>query len=161
MEFDSYKTFDKIAILQPNLIELLNPHLKRDSNKNHYFEKIRKAEIFYQKLISFKGNLKISTIRNDELDSSSEMQKLDVVARNEKNKENELLKSSKRLKENPDENKKENECNGVNDTGSNLKILNKKKSFVDLSKSIKSQFIEDEKVIEEQGRTITTTCNIQ
>ena len=46
VEFDSYKTFDKIAILQPNLIELLNPHLKRDSNKNHY------SEINYHKLVS-------------------------------------------------------------------------------------------------------------
>lgn len=48
--FNRYHIFESTNILQPNLIELLNPLLKKDSNKNHYCEKLKKAEIIYHKL---------------------------------------------------------------------------------------------------------------
>lgn len=52
IDFESYKLFENCCLIQPNLIELLNPHLKLDSKHNHYFEKIRKAEIKFNSLVN-------------------------------------------------------------------------------------------------------------
>lgn len=49
--FKDYQLFKKSNILQPNLIELLNPHLKKNSN-NYYCELIHEAERVYNKFIS-------------------------------------------------------------------------------------------------------------
>ena len=51
IDFECYRIFEKCSILQPNLIELLNPHLRRDSKKNHYCEKLKKSEVIYQKML--------------------------------------------------------------------------------------------------------------
>lgn len=176
VEFDSYKSFEKSSILQPNLIELLNPHLKRDSKKNHYFEKIRKAEIMYnlilQAWIKDKTKLKISTIKNEELDESTSVLSTDTVLLDDgnvkrvKNKENENSNNSKRLKENEDEKGKENQTGKGAELwrDSVLKVngkLNKKMSHVDLTQSLKQTLEIEEKVIDEQGRTITKTCIVQ
>jgi hypothetical protein len=160
VDFSSYATFEKSSILQPNLIELLNPHLKRDSTKNHYFEKIRKAEIIYHKLITNKMSLKISTIKNDELDSSSDTVRLENVTC-EKNEENDrkliIDQNNKKLILEQD-NSDQSLSNG---NGSGIKSLKKKMSFVDLKRSFKNKLEQEEKVIDEQDRTITTTCSLQ
>jgi hypothetical protein len=44
VDFESYKIFEKSSILQPNLIKLLNPHLRADSTRNYYYELVRKSE---------------------------------------------------------------------------------------------------------------------
>lgn len=51
VDFESYRLFIKSSILQPNLIKLLNPLLKKDSTLNLYYEKIRRAERYYQHLM--------------------------------------------------------------------------------------------------------------
>ena len=162
VDFASYATFEKSSILQPNLIELLNPHLKRDSNKNHYYEKIRKAELMYHKLITNKSSLKISTIKNDELDSSSDLSKLDKSTnKNEKGEEicEKIVINQNNKKLIIEQN--ESDHNNSNGTSGNIKQLKKKISFVDLKKSFKSQLEKEEKEIDEQDKTISTVCNIQ
>ena len=170
LDFASYERFEKSSILQPNLIELLNPHLKRDSNKNHYFEKISKAEFIYNILITNKANLKISTIKNDdELDSSTDSRTM-----NENGEENSeenggkmaFQVSKKIINQN---NKKliieqnDSDKDTADGSSSDIKLqrLKKKMSFVDLKKSFKSELEKEEKVIDEQGKTTTVLCIIQ
>lgn len=59
IDFKSYNLFENSCIVQPNLIELLNPHLKLDSKLNHYFEKIKKSEKIYSKILDNKKTYKI------------------------------------------------------------------------------------------------------
>ena len=164
VEFDSYKIFEKSSILQPNLIELLNPHLKRDSLRNHYFEKIKKAEIIYHKLITNKQSLKISTIKNDELDSSSNSVKNEV---NKENRVNDEATPEKCFSDPQPQQLINSDLfpNGTTtaatDESSKKGSMSKKKSFVDLKRSFKNQLEEEEKQIDEQGRTTTVTCVVQ
>lgn len=62
VNFNSYKLFESTNILQPNLIELLNPHLKKHSNKNNYCEMIKKSELVYNKFLenTILSNLQIN-----------------------------------------------------------------------------------------------------
>ncbi|CAF0922408.1 unnamed protein product [Brachionus calyciflorus] len=77
LDFGSYNLFKFSSILQPNLIELLNPHLKNDSTKNYYYEMIKTAEKKYEillqerKKINFlKYELDKKTIKDIELNDS-------------------------------------------------------------------------------------------
>lgn len=51
IDFESYSLFDKSSILQPNLIKLLNPHLRSDSQRNHYYDLVRRSEFVYDRYI--------------------------------------------------------------------------------------------------------------
>jgi hypothetical protein len=81
IDFDCYNIFEKCSILQPNLLELLNPHLKIDSTKNHYCEKIAKAENIYQKMLDKKDsyNIRIKSFEEEII-----LPKLDII-NNDKN----------------------------------------------------------------------------
>jgi hypothetical protein len=57
VDFDSYSTFAKSNIIQPNLINLLNPHIKRNSTTNYFYEMIKKAQLVYAKLLEYKDEL--------------------------------------------------------------------------------------------------------
>lgn len=57
VHFNSYKFFKSTSILQPDLIELLNPNLKIDSNCNHYLNMIKNAEKSYENLLKEKNKL--------------------------------------------------------------------------------------------------------
>ncbi|RNA42248.1 RWD domain-containing [Brachionus plicatilis] len=48
VNFNSYKYFKATSILQPDLVELLNPNLKIDSKNNHYLSMIKNAEKSYE-----------------------------------------------------------------------------------------------------------------
>lgn len=49
IDFESYDLFEKSSILQPNLIKLLNPHMRADSTRNYYYELVRKSETVYDR----------------------------------------------------------------------------------------------------------------
>lgn len=57
--------FETSNILQPNLIELLNPLLKKDSKKNHYFEKLIRSEIAYNLLLDSASKYKLKIASNN------------------------------------------------------------------------------------------------
>ena len=57
INFDSYKYFKSNCILQPDLIELLNPNLKNDSKSNHYLTMIKNAEKNYENLLNEKRKI--------------------------------------------------------------------------------------------------------
>jgi hypothetical protein len=105
-------------------------------------------------------SLKISTIKNDELDSSSDTVRLENVTC-EKNEENDrkviIDQNNKKLILEQD-NSDHSLSNG---NSSGIKSLKKKMSFVDLKRSFKNKLEQEEKVIDEQDRTITTTCALQ
>ena len=64
VDFDSYRLFEKCCILQPDLIQLLNPLLNRDSTRNHYLQKIKRAEHHYTKILVNKDKVKIPVVRS-------------------------------------------------------------------------------------------------
>lgn len=87
IDFDSYVIFEKTSILQPNLIKLLNPHLKSDSTKNYYFDLIQKSEKVYDQLVANRDKLNIQTKSYDEtlgdankitFDTSSQISEVDL-----------------------------------------------------------------------------------
>lgn len=153
VEFNSYKLFEKSSILQPNLIELLNPHLKLDSQENHYFKKIRNAELVYHRLITNKENVKITTRKysttngDGGLDSNEKV--LDVELAFLSGKQKKISSNITELSENF----------AVQDT--KKATLSRKTTYVDLGNSFKLQFEEEEKQIDDKGRTITKHCIIQ
>lgn len=51
IDFESYSMFEKSSILQPNLIKLLNPHLRSDSTRNHYYDLVRRSEAIYERYL--------------------------------------------------------------------------------------------------------------
>jgi hypothetical protein len=69
VDFDYYNIFDKSSIIQPNLIHLLNPLQKADSTKSYYYEKVKKAERVYDKILECQHMLNIQT--KSDLDSSN------------------------------------------------------------------------------------------
>lgn len=145
VEFECYKIFEKSSILQPNLIELLNPLRKTDSTKNHYFEKIKKAEIIYHKILANKENIKISTQKSlDELSSSSNSVNIkDILAAEQPISKETVLNNDISLKENE-------------------KILfNSKKPYARINKPFKKQIEDEKREVDEADKTVTTTCLMQ
>ena len=135
VEFDSYKLFEKSSILQPNLLELLNPHLKLDSTRNHYLDKIKKAEIIYNRLLFNKESIKIP-VRSLE-SSCKDFNKF------EENEQNNFSAEEIFLTENPKVN------------------LNKRKPFIKINKPLGNQLKQEEQEIEKAEQKISTVCHIQ
>lgn len=72
VDFDSYKIFERTSIIQPNLIELLNPLCKKDSRSNHYYDKIRQAEANYNIVLLNKTKIQVATTIDEASDSDSD-----------------------------------------------------------------------------------------
>lgn len=151
LDFDSYRIFEKSSILQPNLIQLLNPHLRIDSTKNHYLEKIKKAERIYDKILENKFNIKYQTrLSTDEMDlSTNSLIKLAQIEMSQASSDaiNALAMSP---------------------TSANLSSLEqvqiidfKKKKNLKLNRSFSLQIKEEEKHIERANQKLSTICLIQ
>jgi hypothetical protein len=136
VEFESYKLFEKSSILQPNLLELLNPHLKLDSTRNHYLDQIKKAEIIYNRLLLNRESIKIP-VRS--------------------------LESSCKDFNKPDENQQNNfsvEEIILSDTDK-PKVNNKRKPFIKINKPLGNQLKQEEQEIDKAEQKISTVCHIQ
>lgn len=72
VDFESYKIFERTSIIQPNLIELLNPLCKKDSRSNHYYDKIRQAENNYNIVLLNKTKIQVDTTIDEASDSDSD-----------------------------------------------------------------------------------------
>jgi hypothetical protein len=71
VDFKSYYLFENSCMVQPNLIELLNPHLKLDSKRNHYLDKINKSERKYNRLLENRQNYTIYKKSNEDENKNS------------------------------------------------------------------------------------------
>jgi hypothetical protein len=145
VDFDSYSTFEKSNIIQPNLINLLNPHLKQNSTKNHYYEMIKKAQLIYTKLLENKDELTrpdLTSLQNgsafeeSHLDSSIESININNVD------EFSNIPGSTELK-----------CDNRNYVNKN--------GFVRINKEFSKQFKHEELEIEKSDQNVTKACNVQ
>ena len=57
VDFNDYPMFDTCCMVQPNLLELLNPHLKLDSKRNHYLDRIKRSEKNYHQILEDKKTI--------------------------------------------------------------------------------------------------------
>lgn len=69
VDFECYNFFNLCSIIQPNLIQLLNPFTKTDSTKSYFYEKIKKAEKIFEFMLDNESQLDIQT--KSDCDSSS------------------------------------------------------------------------------------------
>lgn len=141
VDFESYGIFEKSSILQPNLLQLLNPHLRIDSTKNHYCEKIKKAEKVYDIIFENTKNLKIQTkLQTDDLESSTGSLKLEILDSN-----NVRIKDTEQI---------------CNNNSSNNKNDFKSKTNIKLTNSFSKKFEQEGIQIEKADQKFSTVCVI-
>ncbi len=137
VDFNDYHMFDICCLVQPNLLELLNPHLKLDSKRNHYLDKIKKSEKNFDRLLEDK-KLPCTHIKPNEKESTNEKQ--NSFKSLPLNLPSHLGQSNNHMN---------GEC-----------VANKLKT-IRLSKKNK-EFLEKEEIQEtDEKKTVTTTCCIQ
>jgi hypothetical protein len=156
IDFESYKIFEKSSILQPNLIKLLNPHLRLDSTKNHYHEMIRKSEKVYGELLENRDKLKILTKGDDDDNDEEEEEKEksglikpdvnnNTAAANNNNNNHSVTKPGR------------TEMSEI----SQLNALNEKKfKNIKLNRSFSIKLEEAEKQIDKEDKTFSGLCVI-
>jgi len=143
VDFKSYYLFENCCMVQPNLIELLNPHLKVDSKRNHYLDKINKSERKFHRLLENRQNYTIYKKPNED----------------EINNDN----NSKFINSFEDNN---NNNNTVNQTGELIVPISKHrpKSLLVVKKTKKHKISDNDEKIQEESKIeniVTTTCSIQ
>lgn len=150
VEFDSYRLFEKCSILQPNLIQLLNPHLRSDSTKNHYFEQIKRAEIHFNRILMNKENINIP-IRSLE----SSMQNAINVGPSiqERNSDGPAVDMES-------ENYTNNGNTSIREQRQKLARRIKNKSFIQINKPLGNHLKEQEQEIEKAEQKISTICAV-
>jgi hypothetical protein len=170
IDFSCYNIFEKCVILQPNLIELLNPHLKLDSNKNPYCEKLKRSEKIYSKLFNKKEsyNIRIKYVELENNNYNNDHNNNKIILDSERshiNNDQENLSHENHSKKRIIKEEEQEQSIDVQKelpSFANTSLSRKKnKSFFLINQSLSFEIQEEEKKIDKENKNISKICTLQ